>query len=212
MQIESVLRSINRRIKEYVDVFGADSFEYAWAKNLFYIATDEANVPIGKMSGGIVQFSRSKSTMQEIWENASLEETLREVWNKMKEKGTAKQIIEKDYMNMPDAKSWMEETGYTISDIMNDPDALGEIREESSLRADEAYNDSDIYEEVDEEIENADNMEDIQDLADIKGKFYETGSGVAKDKKWHDIQREWEDYVYRKEREQSMKAAETEPE
>ena len=103
MKIESVLRSINRRIKDYVDVFGIDSVEYAWARNLFYQATDIANAPIGKMSGGAIQFSRSKSTMQEIWENPVLEENIRQIWEIMKNRGTVKQIIENEKLSADDA-------------------------------------------------------------------------------------------------------------
>ena len=212
MKIESVLRSINRRIKDYVDVFGIDSVEYAWARNLFYQATDIANAPIGKMSGGAIQFSRSKSTMQEIWENPVLEENIRQIWEIMKNRGTVKQIIENEYMDMPGTKEWMEENGFTISDIMNDSETMGDIREESHIRADRAYNDDDIYADVNKELDNSDDNEDIADLAEIIGRFHDEGKGAEKDRKWHDIQRMWGDYQYRKEREMSMRAAETEPE
>ena len=212
MKIESVLRSINRRIKEYVDVFGIDSVEYAWAKNLFFIATGSANVPIGKRSGGIVQFSRSKATLEHIYENQILEENLRNVWEAMKSKGTTKQIIEREYLQNPATQEWLKEEGLSVSDIMNDPEAMGDIRGESIHRAEAAYDDTDIYEDVDEEIEKVENMEDIQELADIQGMFYEEGKGIEKDAKWHRIQKAWGDYKHRKEREDSMKAAETEPE
>lgn len=212
MKIESVLRSINRRIKDYVDVFGIDSIEYAWARNLFYQATDIANAPIGKMSGGAIQFSRSKSTMQEIWENPVLEENIRQIWEIMKNRGTVKQIIENEYMEMPGTKEWMEENGFTISDIMNDSETMGDIREESHNRADKAYNDDSIYEDANKELDNAEDNDDIAELAEIIGRFHDEGKGAEKDRKWHDIQRMWGDYQYRKEREMSMRAAETEPE
>lgn len=195
-----------------MDTFGIDSVEYAWARELFYKATEFAGIPVGRMSGGAVQLSRSKSTLEHIYENPVLEEEIRDIWDVMKKRGTAKQIIQDEYLDSVGTKEWMEENGLTISDIMADSDVMGDIREESSLRADAAYNDDETYKNVMDEIEDAENPDDIADLAEIIGRFHDEAKGVEKDRKWHDIQRMWGDYKYRKERELSMKAAETEPE
>lgn len=211
MKIESVLRSINRRMQELNAAFGYSSLEYQWASSMWWSVAKSSTVPIGTKKNGILLFRRGKDVMQEIWENPELEVNLREMWNKMKEKGTVKQILEREYFNQQGTKEWMEENDFTVNDLMNDPDVMADVREEAAIRGDKVYNDDDIYVDVNTALDEADSMEDIQELGDIMGSFYETGGGLAKDEKWDKIKRQWRDYKYRKERESSMKADETEP-
>lgn len=211
MKIESVLRSINRRMQELNLAFGYSSLEYQLVSNMWFNVVNSSTIPIGTKKNGVLLFRRGKDVMQEIWENPELDANLREMWSKMKEKGTVKQILEREYFNQQGTKDWMEENDFTINDLMNDPDVMADVREEAAIRGDRVYNDDDIYVEVNSALDEAEDMEDIQELGDIMGSFYETGGGLAKDEKWNRIKRQWHDYKYRKEREDSLKAAETEP-
>ena len=210
MKIESVMRSINRRMGELHDAFGVNSEEYRWASNMWWNVVKSAGIPIGVRKDGVFLIRRGKDVMEHLWENPVLEENLRTMWGKMKQRGTVRQILEKEYFNQSGAKEWMQENGYTVSDMMNEPEVMADVRGMAAMRGDKAYNDDDIYEDSHSELDDADNMDDIRELGDIISRFHDTGAGLAKDEKWEDIKRMWHDYQHRKEREDAMRAAETE--
>lgn len=221
MNPDSVLRSINRRIEQYADTFGITSFEYQWAKNMIFVIGKMTKVPIGRKKGGKVLLSRSKTVLAEIYDDPYLEQAIADMWQKLKDRGTVKTILKDEYLNQPGTKEWMEEENISVSDIMNDPDYMEEIREESSVRAESAFDDSEspgsgeVNEEIDEIADSdlPDDMKDelLRDLGEINREFHRTGKGIREDK-WDNIERMWREYKYKKERYFAMKAAETEPE
>ena len=212
MKIESALRSINKRVKEYVDVFGKSSIEFNIAKSMLYTAVnvDNLDLPLLNYNKGVMTFKRGKEVIMEIENNPVLEENIINLWESLKKMGSAKTIMSRDYLGAKTISSFAKETGFTneeVSDI---------IRQESAERYSSLYNDVDdldsgkVIDEIDE-IAGDEDSEDLLDmLSDILSDFYRTGKGVEKDRKWNDITRKFNEYKYAKEQQQRLKAGEWE--
>lgn len=212
MKIESALRSINKRVEEYVDVFGKSSIEFNIAKSMLYTAVnvDNLDLPLLNYNKGVMTFKRGKEVIREISNNPVLEENIINLWESLKKMGSAKTIISRDYLGTKTISSFVKETGFTneeVSDI---------IRQESAERYSSLYDDVDdlnsgkVIDEIDE-IAGDEDSEDLLDmLSDILSDFYRTGKGVEKDRKWNDITRKFIEYKYAKEQQQRLKAGEWE--
>lgn len=212
MKIESALRSINKRVKEYVDVFGKSSIEFNIAKSMLYTAVnvDNLDLPLLNYNKGVMTFKRGKEVISEIKNNPILEENIVNLWESLKKMGSAKTIIGRDYLGTKTISSFASETGFTSEEITDI------VRKESAERYSSLYNDIDdlnsekVIDEIDE-ITGDEDSEDLLDmLSDILSDFYRTGKGVEKDRKWNDITRKFDEYKYAKEQQQRLKAGEWE--
>lgn len=212
MKIESALRSINKRVKEYVDVFGKSSIEFNIAKSMLYTAVnvDNLDLPLLNYNKGVMTFKRGKEVISEIKNNPVLEENIANLWESLKKMGSAKTIISRDYLGTKTISSFSNETGFTSEEITDI------VRQESAERYSSLYNDIDdlnsekVIDEIDE-ITGDEDSEDLLDmLSDILSDFYRTGKGVEKDRKWNDITRKFDEYKYAKEQQQRLKAGEWE--
>jgi hypothetical protein len=212
MKIESALRSINKRVEEYVDVFGKSSIEFNIAKSMLYTAVnvDNLDLPLLNYNKGVMTFKRGKEAIREITNNPVLEENILNLWESLKKMGSAKTIISRDYLDTKGISSFAKETGFTNEEVTNI------VRQESAERYSSLYNDVDdldsgkVIDEIDE-IAGDEDSEDLLDmLSDILSDFYRTGKGVEKDRKWNDITRKFNEYKYAKEQQQRLKAGEWE--
>lgn len=212
MKVESALHSINKRVKEYVDVFGKSSIEFNIAKSMLYTAVnvDNLDLPLLNYNKGVMTFKRGKEVIAEIQNNPVLEENIINLWESLKKMGSAKTIMSRDYLGAKTISSFAKETGFTNEEV-NDI-----IRRESAERYSSLYNDVDdldsgkVIDEIDE-IAGDEDSEDLLDmLSDILSDFYRTGKGVEKDRKWNDITRKFNEYKYAKEQQQRLKAGEWE--
>lgn len=212
MKIESALRSINKRVEEYVDVFGKSSIEFNIAKSMLYTAVnvDNLDLPLLNYNKGVMTFKRGKEVIREITNNPILEENIINLWESLKKMGSAKTIMSRDYLGTKTISSFAKETGFTNEEV-NDI-----IRQESAERYSSLYDDVDdlnsgkVIDEIDE-IAGDEDSEDLLDmLSDILSDFYRTGKGVEKDRKWNDITRKFNEYKYAKEQQQRLKAGEWE--
>lgn len=212
MKIESALRSINKRVEEYVDVFGKSSIEFNIAKSMLYTAVnvDNLDLPLLNYNKGVMTFKRGKEVIMEIKNNPVLEENIINLWESLKKMGSAKTIMNRDYLEAKSISSFANETGFTNEEVVDI------IRQESAERYSSLYDDVDdlnsgkVIDEIDE-IAGDEDSEDLLDmLSDILSDFYRTGKGVEKDRKWNDITRKFNEYKYAKEQQQRLKAGEWE--
>lgn len=212
MKIESALRSINKRVEEYVDVFGKSSIEFNIAKSMLYTAVnvDNVDLPLLNYNKGVMTFKRGKEVITEIKNNPVLEENIINLWESLKKMGSAKTIMNRDYLGTKSISSFAKETGFTNEEVVDI------VRQESAERYSSLYNDIDdlnsekVIDEIDE-ITGDEDSEDLLDmLSDILSDFYRTGKGVEKDRKWNDITRKFDEYKYAKEQQQRLKAGEWE--
>ena len=212
MKIESALRSINRRVKEYVDVFGKSSIEFNIAKSMLYTAVniDNLDLPLLNYNNGVMTFKRGKEVIREIANNPVLEENIINLWESLKKMGSAKKIMRRDYLEGKTISSFANEASLTNEEVEN------VIRKESAERYSSLYDDVDdlnsgkVIDEIDE-IAGDEDSEDLLDmLSDILSDFHRTGKGVEKDRKWNDITRKFNEYKYAKEQQQRLKAGEWE--
>lgn len=212
MKIESALRSINKRVEEYVDVFGKSSIEFNIAKSMLYTAVnvDNLDLPLLNYNKGVMTFKRGQEVVREIKNNPVLEENIINLWESLKKMGSAKTIMGRDYLETKTISSFATETGFTSEEIVDI------VRQESAERYSSLYNDIDdlnsekVIDEIDE-ITGDEDSEDLLDmLSDILSDFYRTGKGVEKDRKWNDITRKFDEYKYAKEQQQRLKAGEWE--
>lgn len=212
MKIESALRSINKRVKEYADVFGKSSIEFNIAKSMLYTAVnvDNLDLPLLNYNKGVMTFKRGKEVIREIANNPVLEENIINLWESLKKMGSAKTIMSRDYLGTKSISAFATETGFTNEEVTDI------VRQESAERYSSLYNDVDdldsgkVIDEIDE-IAGDEDSEDLLDmLSDILSDFYRTGKGVEKDRKWNDITRKFKEYKYAKEQQQRLKAGEWE--
>ena len=212
MKIESALRSINKRVKEYVDVFGKSSIEFNIAKSMLYTAVnvDDLDLPLLNYNNGVMTFKRGKEVIREIENKPLLENNIINLWESLKKMGSAKTIMSRDYLEGKTISSFANEASLTNEEVEN------VIRQESAERYSSLYDDVDdldsgkVIDEIDE-IAGDEDSEDLLDmLSDILSDFYRTGKGVEKDRKWNDITRKFNDYKYAKEQQQRLKAGEWE--
>lgn len=212
MKIESALRSINKRVEEYVDVFGKSSIEFNIAKSMLYTAVnvDNLDLPLLNYNKGVMTFKRGKEVIREITNNPVLEENIINLWESLKKMGSAKTIISRDYLGTKTINSFANETGFTNEEVADI------VKQESAERYSSLYDDTDdldsgkVIDEIDA-LAGEDGSEDLLDmLSDILSDFYRTGKGVEKDRKWNDITRKFNEYKYAKEQQQRLKAGEWE--
>ena len=147
MKLESLLRSINRRLVEISDYFGMKSVEYHKALNSIYsaIGSDTVDILIREPEKGRpTQLSRSSRAL-EGW--SYFQSELQQAWDKVKEQGTVKQQAQRRISELhfktkaekKKAKGDWKQFQSTLSDL-------------SKAEYESRYGDSDLYEIIQDEI------------------------------------------------------------
>lgn len=178
---ESRLRQINRRIKQIYDTFGGKSIEYNKVKSYLYASFYESYEYIRSGSSTKpVQLSRGKAAIASFGYAAEIVEDL---WQRIAQMGTVKEIKERDYMIHPD-DTYLDDSPITIE----------EIQEASQQEYESSYLDTDVYEDVETAVSDYETElttsedplfdRDYQEaLKRAKEVFHEKGKGT-REQKW----------------------------
>lgn len=141
MNLNSSIKSINKRVSEIRDFFGTDSIEYHRFKNLLFSQIPEEFrediLTLGKT--GSIAISRSRLSKETI-EDYGLEDRINTIWAKMKTSkmfGTVKNNT-KRYLNAEQQRNWQS--------------YQEDIRNWSEDVYTAEYGDFDLYEEIKDEI------------------------------------------------------------
>lgn len=178
--LESTLRSINRRIKEMYDTFGATSIQYNQLKSFVYTALPELDILVRTPEGKPMALSRGKRAT-DVYIRGEYEDDVKELWSLMQEYGTAKEHKE-GYRERLESQY-----GETIEEL---DDWMADIRELSHAEYQKSYLDEDYYAALQSriaELEEADDLNEADDeyleqLKDIQSEFSEKGK--TKLSKW----------------------------
>lgn len=166
---DNILRQINRRIDQVVDVFGVKSPEYMNIKAILGTISGVDSIMNAGGKGQPDKMSRAKRVKSAIIENPILHEELQEAWNAIKAQGTITQL-KKRYMPPP-----------AIVKGLSPAMIESGIKESARKEYESKYEDDDIYEKMQELAEMVAEMGDeelIQDVEDIQMMFgVHTGHG-----------------------------------
>lgn len=159
---DNILRQINRRIDQTVDVFGVKSPEYMEIKAILHTISGVDSIMNAGGKGQPDKMSRAKRVQSAIIENPILHEDLQEAWNAIKARGT---ITQQKKRYMPP-----NEIAKNLSPVMIESG----IKELARKEYESKYEDDDIYEKMQELAETVSEMGDeelIQDVEDIMMMF-----------------------------------------
>lgn len=166
---DNILRQINRRIDQVVDVFGVKSPEYMQIKAILGTINGVDSIMNHGGKGQPDKMSRATRVKSAIIENPILHEELQDAWSAIKAQGTVTQL-KKRYMPPP-------EIAKGLSPAMVESG----IKEAARKEYESKYEDDDIYEKMQELAEMVAEMGDeelIQDVEDIQMMFgVHTGHG-----------------------------------
>lgn len=166
---DNILRQINRRIDQVVDVFGVKSPEYMQIKAILGTINGVDSIMNAGGKGQPDKMSRSKRVISTIMDSISLHAELQQAWGAIKAQGTVTQL-KKRYMPPP-------EIAKGLSPAMVESG----IKEAARKEYESKYEDDDIYEKMQELAEMVAEMGDeelIQDVEDIQMMFgVHTGHG-----------------------------------
>lgn len=159
---DNILRQINRRIDQVVDVFGVKSPEYMEIKAILHTISGVDSIMNAGGKGQPDKMSRAKRVQSAIIENPILHEDLQEAWNAIKARGT---ITQQKKRYMPP-----NEIAKNLSPVMIESG----IKELARKEYESKYEDDDIYEKMQELAETVSEIGDeelIQDVEDIMMMF-----------------------------------------
>lgn len=183
---DNILRQINRRIDQVVNVFGMKSPEYMDIKAILNTISGVDSITNVGEKGKPDKMSRAKRVQSAITENPVLHEDLQNAWNAIKARGTITQMKRKYLPSNP------KDLREFISSV--EPEVLDEgIKEAARKEYESKYDDDDIYEKMQELAEEVAEMGDgelIQDVEDIRMMFgVKTGKGnkAAQDDKYNTL-------------------------
>lgn len=166
---DNILRQINRRIDQVVDVFGVKSPEYMQIKATLGTISGVDSIMNAGGKGQPDKMSRSKRVISNIMDKISLHAELQQAWDAIKAQGTVTQL-KKRYMPPP-----------TIAKGLSPAMIESGIKEAARKEYESKYEDDDIYEKMQELAEIVAEMGDeelIQDVEDIQMLFgVHTGHG-----------------------------------
>ena len=146
MNLNSSIKSINKRISQIREYFGTDSIEYHRYKNLLFSQIPEEFredvLTLGKT--GSIAISRSRVAKETV-EDYGLEERIEGIWTKMKTSkmfGTVRNNVQR-YLNAEQMKEFNKNPTAFREDIQNWTEDLYTSE----------YGDFDLYDEIKDEIE-----------------------------------------------------------
>lgn len=175
---DNILRQINRRIDEIVNVFGVRSPEYMRIKAALGTVNGIFSMTIFGSFEKPNKLSRAKKVQAAIAENVELHKELQSAWNAIKAQGTAKQQ-KKKYLSSTMQQELLDE-GWTAGDIDN------RIMESAKREYDANFYDDDVYEKYHQLAEEAAESGD-EELADTLENMYHLFKyrpGSRNDKDW----------------------------
>lgn len=166
---DNILRQINRRIDQVVDVFGVKSPEYMNIKAILGTISGVDSIMNAGDKGKPDKMSRATRVKSAIIENPILHEDLQNAWNAIKAGGSISQL-KKRYMPPPEIAKGLPPAMVSAG-----------IKESARKEYESKYEDDDIYEKMQELAEMVAEMGDdelIQDVEDIQMMFgVHTGHG-----------------------------------
>lgn len=166
---DNILRQINRRIDQVVDVFGIKSPEYMEIKAILGTISGVDSIMNNGGKGQPDKMSRATRVKSAIIEDPILHKKLQDAWSAIKARGTVTQL-KKRYMPPP-----------AIAKGLSPSMIESGIKEAARKEYESKYEDDDIYEKMQELAETVSEMGDeelIQDLEDIQMLFgVHTGHG-----------------------------------
>lgn len=166
---DNILRQINRRIDQVVDVFGVKSPEYMNIKAILGTISGVDSIMNAGDKGKPDKMSRATRVKSAIIENTILHEDLQNAWNAIKAGGSISQL-KKRYMPPPEIAKGLPPAMVSAG-----------IKESARKEYESKYEDDDIYEKMQELAEMVAEMGDdelIQDVEDIQMMFgVHTGHG-----------------------------------
>lgn len=164
MKVESLLRSINRRLDELSTVFPGQSYEVQTPRAILEAVEGFGAIkafPAGKPW----KISRSKKVIQAVESNPQFKVNLELAWKRIKELGTVKQLKNRIEQTKPN-HDWTDT----------------EIRDAARRNWElQGFDDTDLYAKTNDAIEEAINTNDEQlanDLKRIMEMFHES-TGIA---------------------------------
>ena len=169
---DNILRQINRRIDQVVDVFGVKSPEYMNIKAILGTISGVDSIMNVGGKGQPDKMSRSKRVISTIMDKISLHAELQQAWDAIKAGGSISQL-KKRYIPVID--------GVDVSKGLSPASVAAGIKEAARKEYESKYEDDDIYEKMQELAEIVAEMGDdelIQDVEDIQILFgVNTGHG-----------------------------------
>ena len=178
---DNILRQINRRIDQVVDVFGVKSPEYMNIKAILGTISGVDSIMNAGDKGKPDKMSRATRVKSAIMGNPILHKDLQNAWNAIKAGGSISQL-KKRYMPPPEIAKGLPPAAVAAG-----------IKEVARKEYESKYEDDDIYEKMQELAEIVAEMGDdelIQDVEDIQMMFgVHTGHGnkQAQDDKYDEL-------------------------
>lgn len=142
--VESLVKMINARIKSIYDYFTETSIEYMKAKSILFSYYGEFDFLIRESNDQPIGLIRGKKALELYY---SRPDELQEVWQKLQEYGTVKQLAS-HYEIQEDEYSPSESVGVNYKDT----EIRDLIREETERAYNAEYSDDDLYEKLRDEI------------------------------------------------------------
>lgn len=166
---DNILRQINRRIDQVVDVFGVKSPEYMNIKAILGTISGVDSIMNAGDKGKPDKMSRATRVKSAILENPILHEDLQNAWNAIKAGGSISQL-KKRYISSPEIVKGLSPAMVSAG-----------IKEAARKEYESKFEDDDIYEKIQELAEEVAELGDeelIQDVEDIYMMFgVNTGKG-----------------------------------
>ena len=166
MKVESVVRMLNRRLREVYDYFGYKSPELNDLKSILYANFGGESKYIIKQRNKPVRLSRSKEALAYYESKEGVMEDLPFILEAIRKLGTVKEMAEK-YVDPSEYKGYR----FTNRDAKELHDTIKKRAEAEYLAK---YNDDDIYAEFKAEVDSIESLveESYRDaLADIQKEF-----------------------------------------
>lgn len=164
MKVESLLRSINRRLDELSTVFPGQSYEVQTPRAILEAVEGFGAIKVFP-AGKPWKISRSKKVIQAVESNPQFKADLELAWKRIKELGTVKQMKNRIEQAKPN-HNWTDT----------------EIRDAARRNWElQGFDDTDLYAKANDAIEEAINTNDEQlanDLKRIMEMFHES-TGIA---------------------------------
>lgn len=189
--LESTIRMLNRKLREVFDFFGYKSPEYQTLQSILYQNFSDSGFIV--RGGGVkpARLSRSKQAMIAYSKDEYLMEDIDLIYEAVKNQGSIKDMAER-YVNYEDYSGGLftQKTANSLKDV---------IRERAYNAYVSKFNDDDIYDDVQNEIDSVEAQLDPkyrEDLADIHSDFYiRPGKGnlAGMERKYDDILRKFDE-------------------
>lgn len=189
--IDSVVRMLNRRLREVFDYFGYKSPEYQTLQSILYTNFNESGFIVRGGGAKAARLSRSKAAMDAYKADKNIMEDVDLIYNAIKRQGTIKEMAER-YVRDTDGFNGLFTS--KVAKKMQDT-----IKERAYTEYLSKYNDDDIYKEVQDEMVSIFAEKDSEyreDLTDVYSEFFKKpgkGNLAGMQEKYDQIQRDFDE-------------------